>query len=99
MRMDTKIYFVTESEPTYDPSTGDYISGVPIKEPMWANVSDTGTTRMTLLYGSIKRGAKTVRLNNSYTKPFDYIEIDGKLYSDTLGKRGQNKTVYEVSER
>lgn len=99
MRMDTKVYFVTESKPVYDPATGDYISGEPIKEPMWANVSDTGTTRMTLLYGSIKRGAKTIRLNNSYNKKFDYIEIDGKTYSDTLGKRGQNKTVYEVSER
>ncbi|MDN6670663.1 MAG: hypothetical protein L0L07_00060 [Staphylococcus equorum] len=99
MRLDKKIAFVSETGEVFDPSTGDYTSGETVKDYVWANVSDTGERRMQLLYGALKLGAKTIRLNSKYKKLFDYIEIDGKNYSVTLSKEGQQKSVYEVSER
>ncbi len=68
MRANTKVYFITEGETEYDASTGDYIESENTRDLQWANVSDTGEQRMTLLYGSIKQGAKTVRLNHTYEK-------------------------------
>ena len=41
MRYSVPIYFVKETEPVYDYETGDYVDGEPIKDELWANVSDT----------------------------------------------------------
>ena len=40
MRYSVPVYFVKETEPVYDYETGDYVDGEPIKEEVWANVSD-----------------------------------------------------------
>lgn len=96
MRATTKIYFIDEGEELYNTETGDYSVQEASRTLRRANVTDTGETRMALLYGAIKQGAKTVRLNRGYNKPFDYIEIDGVLYKDSLNKQIKNRRVYEV---
>lgn len=96
MRANTKIYFIQEGAEEYDPSTGDYTVSEPSKDLQWANVSDAGTERMALLYGSIQQGAKTVRLNRGYNKPFDYIEINGTQYKSKLNKDLKKQRVFEV---
>ncbi|MDN6397676.1 MAG: hypothetical protein L0J75_01415 [Alkalibacterium sp.] len=96
MRAADRVYFVTEGEEVFDPSTGDYIVGEPIRDLQWANVSDTGTERMTLLFGSIQQGAKTIRLNNLYKKQFDWIEFEGKKYKVQLSRKYQRRNVFEV---
>src|SRR5690625_1906711 len=99
MRYATPIYFVKETEPVYDYETGDYIDGQPIKDEMWANVSDTGTERMQLIYGSLKQGAITVRIRGKYEKEFDYILVDDKKYNVDAFRTFRNDQAFNLSEQ
>lgn len=80
MRCDTKIYFVTDGERTLvdDPAAsdyGEYVADNPQEEERVADVTDTQTNTQMLLYGAVREGSKTVRLNEAYRKPFDHIRI------------------------
>ena len=99
MRYSVPIYFVKETEPVYDYETGDYIDGEPIKHEAWANVSDTGTERMQLIYGALKQGAITVRIVGKYDKEFDYIEVEGKKYNVDAFKTFRNDQAFNLSEQ
>ena len=99
MRYATPVYFVKETEPVYDYETGDYVDGEPIKHEAWANVSDTGTERMQLIYGGLKQGAVTVRIRNKYEKDFDYILIGDKKYRVDLSKSFRNDQAFHLSEQ
>ena len=99
MRYSVPIYFVKETEPFYDYETGDYIDGEPIKEEAWANVSDTGTERMQLIYGALKQGAITVRIVGKYDKEFDYIEVEGKKYNVDAFRTFRNDQAFNLSEQ
>lgn len=98
MRYDKKIYFVKEGEDEYDYATGNYVTTEPIKHEAWANVSDMGTQRQTLIFGGLKQGALTVRIQGKYEKPFDYIEHDGKTHKVENTRTFRNDQVFEVSE-
>ena len=99
MRYSVPIYFVKETEPVYDYETGDYVDGEPIKHEAWANVSDTGTERMQLIYGALKQGAITVRIVGKYDKEFDYIEVEGKKYNVDAFRTCRNDQAFNLSER
>ena len=98
MRCTDKVSFhKNDIPPAFNPSTGDYDDGTQLPPTViYANVSDTGEKRMTLLYGSIKRGAKTIRLNNEKIPPFDYIMIGGIKYKDVLNKGYARKSSLDV---
>ena len=99
MRYATPIYFVKENEPVYDYETGDYVDGEPIKEKVWANVSDTGTERMQLIYGALKQGAITVRIQGKYDEAFDYIQVDDKKYNVDAFRTFRNDQAFNLSEQ
>ena len=99
MRYDTRIYFVKEGEEEYDYATGDYIATEPIKHEAWANVSDTGTERMQLIYGALKQGAITVRIRGKYEKEFDYILVDDKKYNVDAFRTFRNDQAFNLSEQ
>ena len=99
MRYDTRIYFVKEGEEVYDYDTGDYITTEPIKYEAWANVSDTGTERMRLIYGALKQGALTVRIQGKYDETFDYIQVDGKKYKADAFRTFRNDQAFNLSEQ
>lgn len=99
MRYDQKIYFVKEGEDEYDYDTGDYITTEPVKDEVWANVSDTGTERMQLVYGALKQGAITVRIIGKYDKEFDYIEVEGKKYNADAFRTFRNDQSFNLSEQ
>lgn len=80
MRCDTKIYFVTDGEKTLvdtpdAPDYGEYITGTAQGVERTADVTDTSTKTQMLLYGAVREGSKTVRLNEQYREPFDHIRI------------------------
>ena len=80
MRCDTKVYFVTDGEKVLvsDPAAGnfgEYVSGDPEEEERIADVTDTQTKTQQIVYGALREGSKTVRLNEPYRKPFDHIRI------------------------
>ena len=99
MRYDKRIYFVKEGEEEYDYATGDYIATEPIKHKAWANVSDTGTERMRLIYGALKQGAITIRIREKYEKEFDYILVDDKKYNVDAFRTFRNDQAFNLSEQ
>lgn len=100
MRYDRKVWLVDEAEPEYDETTGDYADGAIERYYRDANVSDTGTEVMNMLYGKIKQGALTVRVQNGVESPYQYIEVDtvGNKYRIDRVKRHRNELVLFVSE-
>lgn len=98
MRYDTPIYFQSVQQGEYDPSTGNYGEDTPIEEMRWASVTDSTTETLNLVYGGIKQGSLTLRLQNHYDKPFDCIRIGGKRYSVDKARKLRTKQVFIVSE-
>ena len=98
MRYDKKIYFVTEGE-EYNYDTGDYESVELVKDEAWANVSDTGTERMQLIYGALKQGAITARIVGKYDKEFDYIQVGDKKYNVDAFRTFRNDQAFNLSEQ
>lgn len=97
MRYDTLVNFVKQTAPIRLPN-GDYSDGEETLLPIWANVSDLGEERVALIFGDVKQKAKVVRLQNRYTEPFDFIEIDGDKYKDTRPKHFRHESVFYVGE-
>lgn len=100
MRYDTKLYFVRETGlEEYDNDTGDLIESEPIKTSRWVNVADMGEERMQAIFGRLKQGSVTIKMQGSYNEPFDYLEIGGKAYDVALTKRTRTITIYEAGDR
>lgn len=98
MRCDTEIFFQAITPGEYDESTGDYKADAVLEEKKRASVTDTGTDTMNLVYGSVKQGSKTVRLQTHYKKPFDRIRIGNALYRVDFERKLRTKHVFVVSE-
>lgn len=95
MRYDIPVYFQTiKSE--YITETGNYGVSVLTEERRDASVTDSGTETLTLVYGGIKQGSKTIRIQRPYEKPFDRIRIGEKLYQVDLSRKGRNFVVSGV---
>ena len=98
MRFDTPVYFQRTTQGEYDAATGNYGADITVEEMRSASVTDTGTQTMTLIYGSLKEGSKTVRLQNHYTQPFDGIRIGEKQYRVDRERKLRVKHILIVSE-
>lgn len=98
MRFDTPIYFERIQPGEYDASTGNYGEDVKTEEMRYAAVTDTGTQTMTLIYGELRAGSKTIRLQNHYTKPFDSIRIGETHYRVDKKRNLRVRQTFIVSE-
>ncbi|RJU65911.1 hypothetical protein DW709_09680 [Coprococcus sp. AM27-12LB] len=98
MRCDTEVFFQSISPGEYDESTGDYKEDTVLEEKRHASVTDTGTDTMNLVYGAIKQGSKTVRLQIHYKKTFDRIRIGSTLYRVDFERKLRAKHVFVISE-
>lgn len=100
MRYDRKVWFVNEKESAYDETTGDYTDPVVERIFRLANITTTGENSMVMLYGKIKQGAYTVRVQNGLEAPYQHIEIDaiGNNYLVDSKKQLRNDLVLKVSE-
>lgn len=97
MRLDTICTFVTFGKEEYDDKTGDWIVTDDVRTDYYAYITDTGTDRMTALYGGPMQYAKTIRLNDRVDGAFDHILIDGRKYQSDRRKIYRHKTVLEAS--
>ena len=95
MRYDKPIFFQSITPGEYDPTTGNYGEDTVTEDLKRASVTDTGTETMMLIYGEIKQGSLTVRLQRPYTKPFDKIRVKDKAYRVD---RSRWQRVFVVSE-
>ena len=98
MRFDTPIYFQTVKSGEYNADTGNYEPDTVTEDKQWASVTDSKTETLKLIYGDIKQGCKTVRLQNIYIKPFDRIKIGEKLYRVDFQRQLRCKHTLVVSE-
>lgn len=98
MRYDTPIFFQSVTQGEYDSSTGNYKPDTAEEEQRWASVTDSRAETVKMLYGEIKQGCLTVRLQNIYRKPFDKIRIGDKLYRVDFSRKLRTKHTFVVSE-
>lgn len=98
MRFDTPVYFQTIKAGAYDASTGNYGEDTVTEEMRYASVTDTGAETLNLIYGEIRQGVKTIRLQNRYEKPFDRIKIGKKVYRVDRVRLLRQKQTFIVSE-
>lgn len=98
MRCDTEVFLQSVMTGEYNESTGDYGDDIIYEEKRHASVTDTGTDTMNLVYGAIKQGSKTVRLQMHYKKTFDRIRIGNALYRVDFERKLRTKHVFVISE-
>lgn len=100
MRYDTKVYFQKITPGAYDKNTGNYLDDHIDEVEMYASVTDSSTETMKLIYGSIKQGSLTIRLQNHYMDVYDRIRIGSKVYETDLERRtrGHSFVVHEVMQ-
>lgn len=98
MRCDTEVFLQSVMTGEYNESTGDYGDDIIYEEKRHASVTDTGTDTMNLVYGAVKQGSKTVRLQMHYKKTFDRIRIGNALYRVDFERKLRTKHVFVVSE-
>ena len=99
MRFDTPIYFQTVKEKgKYDEETGNYAEDTVTEDEVFASVTNSTTATLNLVYGEIKQGSYTVRLQNIYNKPFDRIKIGETLYRVDFSRKLKLKHIFVVSE-
>ena len=100
MRYDKPIYFQTFTKGKYDPHTGNYAAKTTAEVECYASITDTGTDTLQLVYGELKQGCLTIRLQRPYSSAFDRIRIgDGekaKFYR--VDKSRLHNRVFIVSE-
>ena len=96
MRYDTPIFFQSVQSGEYNTTTHNYGDDQITEEKRYASVSDTGEQTLKLLYGKIKQGSKTIRLQRPYTKAFDKIRINEKVYSVDFSRKLKSFVVSEV---
>lgn len=97
MRFDKEVYFYTEKS-DYNAKTGDYDRLKPSEVPRMASVNQTETAMIRMVYDSIPQESLTVRLQNKYEKPFDYIRIGKKRYKVDKRIDLYTKQAFIVSE-
>ncbi len=98
MRFDTPVYFQTIKPGEYDYSTGNYGENIITEEVRWASVTDAGIETLNLVYGEIRQGVKTVRLQNCYHKPVERLRIGDKVYRVDRARPLRLKYTLVVSE-
>lgn len=98
MRFDIPVYFRRVEPGKYDPKTGDYAADTVKETKRRASVTDSGIETLRLVYGELKQGSKTIRLQNHYNEPFDSIRIGNKVYKVDMSRPLLNKHTFVVSE-
>lgn len=100
MRYVDEITFVKNSSDShYDPESGEWITGEPVRTTELVNVTDLGTERSVKLFGDIRQGAKVIRTMPLFILPkFDSIEIEGKTYKDITLREPSGRNSLIVQE-
>ena len=98
MRYDKPVYFQRITSGEYDASTGDYGADAVSEVKRYADVTDSGVETLNLIYGEVKQGCKTIRLQNHYNEPFDRIRIGSSIYRADFSRKLRTKHIFVVSE-
>ncbi|HFI0463818.1 TPA: hypothetical protein ACGO1T_001022 [Streptococcus suis] len=84
MRTNARATFIEIATPEslrYDPETGEYVKSEVNRVEKPCHLSDLGISNSIQLFGTQYEDAKVIRLDQPYTKPFNYIELNGFYYA------------------
>lgn len=98
MRFDKPIYFQRITSGEYDPNTANYKPDFVKETKRFANISTTGVETLNLIFGEIKQGALTIRIQGHYNEPFDRIRIGDKTYRVDHSRKLERLQTFIVSE-
>lgn len=98
MRFDKPIYFQRVQAGEYDATSGNYGADTVTEVMKRASVTDSGVETMKLIYGDIKQGSLTIRLQSHYNEPFSRIRKGNKVYSVDFERKLRKMHVFVVSE-
>ena len=96
MRYDKPVFFQRITPGEYNPDTGDYGEDTVTEVEKYASVTDSGTETIKMIYGELKQGIKTIRLQRPYTEVFDRIRIGNKVYRVDFSRWSRVFVVSEV---
>ncbi|GAB2022421.1 hypothetical protein RyT2_14950 [Pseudolactococcus yaeyamensis] len=80
MRYDKPFYFVRHIGKTYDADLGEWVQGTSERIKKFANITPMGAERQRVIFGDVSNERLVVRLQRIYLKPYDLLEINGKIY-------------------
>lgn len=98
MRYDKPIYFQRVTPGEYDETTGNYADDTVTEVKRYADITDAGTETLNLIYGEIRQGVYTIRLQSHCTEQFDRIRIGRKVYRSDFERKLRRGHVLVVSE-
>lgn len=98
MRFDKPIFFQRVQPGEYDVKSGDYGADTVTEVMKRASVTDSGVETMKLIYGDVKQGSFTIRLQAHHNEPFNRIRIDRKIYHVDFERKLRTAHVFVVSE-
>lgn len=98
MRCDIPVYFQRVERGEYDASSGNYKDDKVTEVKRYASVTNSGIETLNLVYGELKQGSLTLRLQNRYTEPFDRIRVGEKVYRVDMARILRSKQTFVVSE-
>jgi hypothetical protein len=81
LRFDKRITFVQLQEGGYNPITGGHGEAREIPKTVPCNLSPLGIERTNEFFGQIDRKITVARLQHVYSKPFDFVRIEGQKYN------------------
>lgn len=96
MRYDTPIFFQHIVPGELDETTHNYSEDTITEKKLFACVSSSGVDTLKLVYGNIKQGSLTIRLQRPYNKPFNRIRIGSKFYCVDFSRYNKAFVVSEV---
>ena len=96
MRYDIPIFFQRIEPGEYDTTTGNYGEDKTNEVKRFASVTDTGADTIILVYGTLKQGSFTIRLQRPYKEPFNNIRIGEKVYRVDKARKAKSFVVSEV---
>ncbi len=96
MRYDTPVYFQRITAGELDAETHNYGDDTIAEEKRYASVTDSGADTLNLVYGEIKQGSLTIRLQRPYEKEFDRIRIGNKTYRVDFSRKHKAFVISEV---
>lgn len=96
MRYDTPVFFQRIEAGAYNPDTGNYEADAVNETRKWANVTDSGVETLHLLYGELRQGILTIRLQRPYTESLDRIRIGNRTYKVDFSRGGKIFVASEV---
>lgn len=98
MRFETPIFFQKTTPGSYDKTTGDYAPDTVTEAKRYAAVTNSGVETLQIVYGALRQGSLTVRLQTHYTEPFDSIRIGETQYHVDFTRKLRTKHVFVISE-